>query len=536
MSRISHLQGREIIDSRGCPTVEVEVFLTNGVKALASVPSGASTGQYEALELRDGEKGRFFGKGVKKAVQNISLISSALKGMDITRQGQIDDKLLEMDGTPFKSRLGANTLLGVSLACLRVAARARDIPLYQHLRDLSEGFLYENEKEGLSRPEPFFSPSEKTGRAGSELEEVKKDDVSSQEGGALTPVELKTAAGLSKPFSLLKGLLKIKNLQKKNLQTKNLQAESLQKGIPPSQSRHRFTLPVPLINIINGGVHAENNLQIQEFMIVPWKFESFRSALQSACEVFYQLKKDLLSGGFSTNVGDEGGFAPQLSCHREALDLILSSINKCGYSGRMGLALDCASSEFYEEGFYHFEGKKQKAKDMVDFYENWIQNYPIFSIEDGLAEEDWEGWKLFTERLGDRIQIVGDDLFVTQTQRLRRGVKEGTANSLLVKCNQAGTVSETLSAVSAARRAGYTCVMSHRSGETEDTMISDLSVGWGCEQIKTGSVCRGERTAKYNRLLRIEEELKGDALFFGKRAFSADIESSTARRGQGIEK
>ena len=254
-------------------------------------------------------------------------------------------------------------------------------------------------------------------------------------------------------------------------------------------------------------------------MIVPFGFQTFREALRAACEVFYQLKKDLQSKNLSTNVGDEGGFAPRLSHHHQAMDLILSSIEKSGYLGQIGLALDCAASAFYEKGFYHFEGKKQKAEDLVALYEDWVQRYPLLSIEDGLAEEDWNGWKFLTEKLGDKIQIVGDDLFVTQTKRLKKGIREKVANSLLVKCNQIGTVSETREALETAWQAGYTCVISHRSGETEDTLISDLAVGWGCGQIKTGSVCRGERTAKYNRLLKIEEELGGEEIFYGKQAF-----------------
>ena len=435
VNRISHLKGREIIDSRGQPTVEVEVFLENGLMARASVPSGASTGKYEARELRDGGN-YFFQKGVKKAVENVSLISSKLKGMDVTNQKQIDDRLLELDGTPLKDRLGANTLLGVSLACLRGAAKVKKQPLYQYL----------SEDMSIQQKEPL--------------------------------------------------------------------------------SEKRLILPVPLINVINGGVHAQNNLQIQEFMIVPFDFQTFCEALRAACEVFYQLKKDLKSRGLSTNVGDEGGFAPQFSHHHQAMDILLSSIEKCGYSGRVGLALDCAASEFYKEGFYHFEGKKQKAEDLIALYADWTEAYPLLSIEDGLAEEDWNGWKILTKKLGDKIQIVGDDLFVTQTKRLNKGIEKGIANSLLVKCNQVGTVSETREAVEAAQQAGYTCVMSHRSGETEDTFIADLAVGWGCGQIKTGSVCRGERTAKYNHLLRIEEELGEKGLFHGKQIFSKTLDKN----------
>lgn len=430
MSVIHRLKGREIIDSRGQPAVEVEIFLENGLMACAAVPSGASTGKYEARELRDGEENYFFKKGVKKAVENIFVISSKLKGMDVMDQKQIDASLLDLDGTPLKDHLGANTLLGVSLACLHAAAQVKKKPLYRHLWD--------------------------------DLRVQKK-----------TPL-----------------------------------------------SQQQFVLPVPLINVINGGAHARNNLQIQEFMIVPFDFPSFREALRAACEVFHQLKKDLQSKDLSTNVGDEGGFAPQFSHHHQAMDFLLSSIEKCGYSGQMGLALDCAASEFYKGGFYHFEGKKQKAEELIALYEDWVKKYSLLSIEDGLAEEDWKGWKLLTETMGNQIQIVGDDLFVTQTQRLNKGIRGGIANSLLVKCNQVGTVSETQQAVEMAQKAGYTCVMSHRSGETEDTSISDLAVGWSCGQIKTGSVCRGERTAKYNRLLRIEEELGDLGEFYGKQAFS----------------
>ena len=447
--RISHLKGREIIDSRGQPTLEVEVFLENNLMACASIPSGASTGKHEARELRDGKKNYFFKKGVKKAIENVSLISSKLKGMDVTNQKQIDARLLDLDGTPLKDHLGANTLLGVSLACLRAAAQVTKKPLYAYL-------------------------------------------------WATFVEDWHIESGIVEDFRKYLG-----------------------KDPPKDPLYDRWPiLPVPLINVINGGVHAQNNLQIQEFMIVPFDFQTFREALRAACEIFYQLKKDLQSKGLSTNVGDEGGFAPQFSHHNQAMDCLLSSIEKCGYSGRVGLALDCAASEFYKEGFYHFEGKKQNAEDLIALYESWAKSYPLLSIEDGLAEDDWGAWKILTEKLGNKIQIVGDDLFVTQTQRLNKGIREGIANSLLVKCNQVGTVSETYKAVETALRAGYACVMSHRSGETEDTFISDLAVGWGCGQIKTGSVCRGERTAKYNRLLRIEEELGEEGIFYGKRAFS----------------
>lgn len=419
---ISDLKAREIIDSRGCPTLEVDVILESGLTSRGIVPSGASTGRFEARELRDGDPKYFFSKGLKKSCQNVRRLSFALKGKDVQNQEDIDKLLLEKDGSPFKENLGANTLLGVSLACLRGAAKASQKPLYEY-------------------------------------------------------------AALEQPFFL----------------------------------------PVPLMNIVNGGVHGSNDLEIQEFMIVPFAFESFREALRAGCEVFHHLKKQLKSKGFSIAVGDEGGFTPEFSSSNQAFDFILSSIEKCFYTGKIALALDCASSEFYEKGHYQFEGKKRSSEQMLSIYEKWSKQYPLVSIEDGLAEGDWKGWKQMTDRLGKRLQLVGDDLFVTQKNLVEKGANQGVANALLVKYNQVGTITETKEAVLKAKEVGFSCILSHRSGETEDTSIADLSVAWGMEQIKTGSLSRGERTAKYNRLLRIEEELGKQASFRGKKAFKNKI-------------
>lgn len=419
-SSISHLKAREIIDSRGSPTLEVDVQCENGLLSRGIVPSGASTGRFEARELRDGDPKYFFSKGLKKACRNVEKLSSLLEGKNIQDQSGIDKILIEKDNSSLKENLGANTLLGISLACLRGAAKSAKKPLYEYA--------------ALNRQNVFF-------------------------------------------------------------------------------------LPVPLINIINGGLHGSNKLDIQEFMIVPFGFDSFKEALRASCEVFYELKKQLKSKGFSVAVGDEGGFTPDFSSSGQAFDFILSSIEKCSYTGKIALALDCASSEFYNKGTYHFEGKKRNQDQMIAIYEKWSKQYPIVSIEDALSEEDWEGWKQMTDCLGKSIQLVGDDLFVTQKDRVQRGIQKGAANALLVKYNQVGTITETKSAVLTAQSAGLACVLSHRSGDTEDTSIADLSVAWGTEQIKTGSVCRGERTAKYNRLIRIEEELGKRALFRGKKAF-----------------
>ena len=416
---IKAVKGREIIDSRGAPALEAEIFLENGESARASVPSGASKGRAEAFELRDGDKNRFFGKGLLAALDNLAFLSSKLKGFPLNNnQEETDKKLTEWDGTPSKSRLGANTLLSVSLACWKLNQAAKN----------------------------------------------------SQNGAAPEPT----------------------------------------------------TLPVPLMNIINGGLHGSNSLNIQEFMIAPFAFESFKEALRAGCEIFHSLKNLLKSQNLSVATGDEGGFSPALSSHEEALNFVAKAIDQAGYRGRVGLALDCAAGEFYQEKTdrYLFEGKERTAADMIALYKEWKKKHPLLiSIEDGLADEDWAGWRRLTEDLGGSVQIVGDDLFATNLKRLKKGIEEKAANALLVKCNQAGTVSEARAALRAAQRAGFACIMSHRSGETEDTSIADLSVAWGCGQIKAGSPCRGERTAKYNRLLRIEEKAGRAALFAGEKAF-----------------
>ena len=416
---ISSLKAREIIDSRGQPTLEVDLFCKNKRVSRGLVPSGASTGHFEAKELRDKDPHYFFSKGLKKACQNVEKLSKVLKGQHVQEQEYIDQLLLKSDGSPLKENLGANTLLSVSLACLRAGAYLSKKPLYEYA----------------------------------------------------------------------------------------------------SLGQSQFSLPVPLMNIINGGVHGSNSLSIQEFMIVPWDFPSFKEALRAGCEIFYILKQELKAKGFSIAVGDEGGFTPKFSSSRQAFEFILSAIEKSSYSQKVALALDCASSEFYKKDHYLFEGQKKSADEMIAVYEQWIQDYPLISIEDGLAEEDWTGWKQMTQKLGHQIQLVGDDLFVTQKNRVERGLKEQAGNALLVKYNQVGTISETKSAVLTAQQGDFACVFSHRSGETEDTSIADLSVAWGTEQIKTGSVSRGERTAKYNRLLRIEEELGSSAFYKGSSAF-----------------
>ena len=424
MSEIIDIYAREILDSRGNPTIEVEVFLESGVMGRAAVPSGASTGEREALELRDGDKGRYLGKGVLKAVENVNeVVAEALIGWEASDQAGIDRKLLELDGTDFKSNLGANALLGVSMACAKAAAEDAGLPLYQYI------------------------------------------------GGA-----------------------------------------------------NAKELPLPMMNIINGGAHADNNVDIQEFMIMPAGAGSFKEALRMGAEIFHALKNVLKAKGYNTAVGDEGGFAPNLKSNEEALQVIMEAIKAAGYKPGEDvlLALDVASSELFKDGKYRLENEKQPVKtaqELVDFYEDLVNRYPIISIEDGMAENDWDGWKLMTDRLGNRIQIVGDDLFVTNTKILKQGIEKGIANSILIKVNQIGTLTETLEAIEMAKRAGYTCVISHRSGETEDTTIADLAVAVNAGQIKTGSLCRTDRICKYNQLLRIEDELDDVAVFSGKDVF-----------------
>ncbi|MGA5824298.1 phosphopyruvate hydratase [Kitasatospora sp. NPDC094028] len=421
MPSIDVVVAREILDSRGNPTVEVEVGLDDGSTGRAAVPSGASTGAFEALELRDGDKNRYFGKGVEKAVLAvIEQIGPELVGYDATEQRLIDQAMLDLDATPDKSSLGANAILGVSLAVAHAASEASDLPLFRYL------------------------------------------------GGP-----------------------------------------------------NAHVLPVPMMNILNGGSHADSNVDIQEFMIAPIGAESFSEAVRWGVEVYHTLKGVLKERGLSTGLGDEGGFAPNLDSNREALDLIVEAIEKAGYvPGRdVALALDVASSEFYEDGAYQFEGKALSAAELIEYYAELVEAYPLVSIEDPLDESDWDGWKAMTVKLGDKVQLVGDDLFVTNPARLARGIETGTANALLVKVNQIGSLTETLDAVELAQRNGYRCMMSHRSGETEDVTIADLAVATNCGQIKTGAPARSERVAKYNQLLRIEEILDDAAEYAGRGAF-----------------
>jgi len=424
MTEILELHPREIIDSRGNPTVEVDVFLSGGDVGRAAVPSGASTGVHEAVELRDGDKGRFLGKGVQSAVRNIEeIIIPRILGLDATHQAEIDRMLCELDGTPNKSKLGANAILAVSLAVCKAAAAASGLSLFRYL------------------------------------------------GGAGARV-----------------------------------------------------MPVPMMNILNGGQHADNNVDIQEFMVIPHGFISFSEGLRAGIEVFHNLKSVLKVKGYATAVGDEGGFAPDLKSNEEAVELILTAIEAAGYKpgDQISLALDAAASEFYlqDDELYHLasEGRKLTSAQMVDYYTEMVEKYPIVLIEDGLDEDDWDGWKLQNDRLSDRIQLVGDDLFVTNTSRLQEGIDRGVANSILIKLNQIGTVTETLDAIALARNNGYSAVISHRSGETEDTSIADLAVATGVGQIKTGSASRTDRICKYNQLLRIEEEL-GTTAIYGLGAF-----------------
>lgn len=424
MAMITDVYAREILDSRGNPTVEVEIELEDGTVATAAVPSGASTGMFEAVELRDGVADRYLGKGVQKAVENVNdVIAQALIGEEASDQVYIDELLISLDGSENKGNLGANAILGVSMAVARASAESAGIPLYQYIGGM-------NAKE----------------------------------------------------------------------------------------------LPVPMMNILNGGAHADNNVDIQEFMIMPVGADDFSEALRMCAEVYHTLKKVLHDKDLASGVGDEGGFAPNLGSNEEALQVIMEAIEKAGYTPGedIKLALDVASSEIYKDGSYHLagEGKVLSAEEMVAYYEYLLEKYPIISIEDGLAEEDWDGWKVLTERLGKRIQLVGDDLFVTNTERLARGIELGVGNSILIKVNQIGTLTETLDAIELAKRAGYTCVISHRSGETEDTTIADIAVAVNAGQIKTGAPNRSERVAKYNQLLRIEDMLgsssqyRGDDVFY----------------------
>ncbi len=423
MSFIADINGREILDSRGNPTVEVEVFLESGAWGRAAVPSGASTGQYEAIELRDGDKGRYLGKGVLKALENIKdKIASELLGLDALDQTAIDRKLIELDGTANKSNLGANATLGVSLAVAKAAADYLGLPLYLYL------------------------------------------------GG-------------------------------------------------PSAS----VLPVPMMNILNGGQHADNNVDIQEFMIMPAGAKSFREALRYGAEVFHNLKNVLSEKNLVTSVGDEGGFAPNLSSNEEAVLVILEAIGRAGYQAGKDiyLALDPAATEFFMDGHYNLAGENKKLtpEEMVGYYAEWVDKYPIISIEDGLAEEDWVGWKILTDKLGDRVQLVGDDLFVTNSKRLKEGIEKGVANSILIKVNQIGTLTETLEAIDMAKKASYSAVISHRSGETEDTTIADIAVATSSGQIKTGAPSRTDRVSKYNQLIRIEERLGSYSKYPGLETF-----------------
>jgi enolase len=424
MTAILDVHAREILDSRGNPTVEVEVLLDDGSMGRAAVPSGASTGAHEAVEKRDGDKKRYGGKGVCEAVNAVrGEISEAIQGLDAEDQGEIDALLIDLDGTENKSRLGANAILGVSLAVAKAAADARGLPLYRYVGGVSAQLL-----------------------------------------------------------------------------------------------------PVPMMNIVNGGVHADNPIDFQEFMVMPVGAQSLAEAVRCGAEIFHALKGRLHAAGLSTSVGDEGGFAPNLESARDALDFIVKSVEEAGYrpGDDVVLALDCAATEYYRDGAYRMEGEGRTlgSAEMVDYLADLVRDYPIRSIEDGMAEDDWDGWKRLTDRLGASIQLVGDDLFVTNPKRLARGIEEGIANSILVKVNQIGTLSETLEAVSAAQRAGYTAIISHRSGETEDTTIADLAVATNCGQIKTGSLSRSDRLAKYNQLIRIEEELGSMARYAGRAVFA----------------
>jgi enolase len=426
MSEIVDIRGREILDSRGNPTIEADVITANGAIGRAMVPSGASTGSREALELRDGDKGRYLGKGVLQAVANVNgVLRDALMGMEVSEQAVLDQRMLELDGTENKEKLGANALLGISLAAAHATAQERALPLY---RSLSAG---------------------------------------------------------------------------------------------------PYRLPVPMMNIINGGAHAQNSVDLQEFMILPVGAGSIREAVRYGAEVFHALKSVLSGRGMATGVGDEGGFAPDLPSNEAAIEVILEAIDKAGFEAGKDiyLGLDVASSEFYEDGLYNLasEGRKFNAQEFTDYLAGWVDQYPIISIEDGMDESDWEGWKYHTEKLGGKVQLVGDDLFVTNTKILERGINEKIANSILIKVNQIGTLTETLAAIEMAQKAGYSAVVSHRSGETEDTTIADLVVAANTGQIKTGSLSRSDRVAKYNQLMRIEDQLGDEALYAGADAFPVKL-------------
>lgn len=434
---IEDITARQILDSRGNPTVEVDVTLSCGVMGRAAVPSGASTGIFEALELRDGDKSMYLGKGVLQAVENVnSKIAPELIGENAADQQEIDRIMLELDGTDNKANLGANAILGVSLAVAKAASLAFEMPLYRYLGGITAN-----------------------------------------------------------------------------------------------------TLPVPMMNIINGGAHADNNIDFQEFMIAPVGAENFQEAIRMGAEVFHNLKAVLHDKGLATSVGDEGGFAPNLGSNEEGIEVILEAIKKAGYNtDQIKICLDVASSEFYKDGSYVLEGEGGKVlsrEGMVDFLADWANRYPIISIEDGMAEEDWEGWKLLTEKIGNKCQLVGDDLFVTNTKRLSTGIEKNIANSILIKVNQIGTLTETLDAISMAHEAGYTAISSHRSGETEDTFIADLAVATNCGQIKTGSASRSDRIAKYNQLIRIEQELGSAAKYLGLKAFNGQKGESKSCCGCG---
>ncbi len=423
MSAIVDIVGREVLDSRGNPTVECDVLLESGIMGRAAVPSGASTGTREAVELRDGDKHRYLGKGVLRAVDNINNeITQAVLGLDASEQAFLDKTLIDLDGTPNKGRLGANAILAVSMAVAKAAAEEAGLPLYRYFGGMS----------------------------GKQL-------------------------------------------------------------------------PVPMMNVINGGAHANNNLDIQEFMIIPVGAPTFREALRYGTEVFHALKKILSDKGISTAVGDEGGFAPSVDSHEAAIQMILDAISAAGFTAgeQIAIGLDCAASEFYKDGKYHLggEGLSLTAEQWTDMLANWVDKYPIISIEDAMSEDDWAGWKIISDRLNQKVQLVGDDLFVTNTQIIQRGIKEGIANSVLIKINQIGTLTETFEAIEMAKRAGYTAVISHRSGETEDSTIADIAVGTNAGQIKTGSLSRSDRMAKYNQLLRIEEDLGEVAVYPGRSAF-----------------